>query len=157
MARLFAHKLFYNNKGNKVIIVIRHSKKPAQEAPAGFSNEEMLIVKPGDEIFQEGEGSDFLYYISSGRYSVYHNGTVIGKLGPEDIFMGEMSFLLNNRRSATVRADTEGRLLMISRRSFITVVKDYPHYGIFLSKLIARKLVRANALNAPREALTSGL
>jgi CRP-like cAMP-binding protein len=62
--------------------------------------------------------------------------------------MGEMSFLLNNRRSATVIADTEGKLVKITRRSFVSVIKDYPHYGIFLSKLLARKLVRANILNA---------
>ncbi len=148
MARLFAHKLFYNAKGNKVIIVIRHENQPSREAPEGFSDEELLCAVPGDIIFNEGESSDFLYYISSGTYTVYHSGRQIGKLGPEDIFMGEMSFLLNNRRSATVKAETEGRLLKISRRAFIAVVKDYPHYGIFLSKLIARKLVRANVRNA---------
>lgn len=72
----------------------------------------------------------------------------VGALGPEDIFVGEMSFLLNNRRSATVRAETEGKLVKISRRAFVTVIKEYPHYGIFLSKLLARKLVRANNRNS---------
>ena len=62
--------------------------------------------------------------------------------------MGEMSFLLNNRRSATVKAETYGRLIKISRKAFVSVVKKYPHYGIFLSKLLARKLVRANQMNA---------
>ena len=58
-----------------------------------------------------------------------------------------MSFLLNNRRSATVRAEIDGKLLKISRKSFVTVIKEFPHYGIFLSKLLARKLVRANVRN----------
>ena len=65
-------------------------------------------------------------------------------LTPADIFMGEMSFLLNNRRSATVRAEGEGRLVKIPRKSFVAVIKNYPHYGLFLSKLLARKIARAN-------------
>lgn len=58
--------------------------------------------------------------------------------------MGEMSFLLNNRRSATVIADEDAKLVKISRKSFVEVMKHYPHYGIFLSKLLARKLARSN-------------
>jgi CRP-like cAMP-binding protein len=67
-----------------------------------------------------------------------------------------MSFLLNNRRSASVRADSDGKLIKISRTSFVSVVREYPHYGIFLSKLLARKLVRANARNAEVVAAASG-
>jgi anti-sigma regulatory factor (Ser/Thr protein kinase) len=148
LARHFAKKLMYNEKGNIVIIIIEHDKTAVKNAPVGFSGEEILTVNKGDIIFQEGESSDFLYYIASGNFSVYHNAARVGTLGPEDLFMGEMSFLLNNRRSAKVVADTEGRLVKITRRSFISVIKDYPHYGIFLSKLLARKLVRANIRNS---------
>ncbi len=148
LARHFAKKLMYNKKGNMVLLIIEHDKTAAKEMPEGFSTEEVISVNRGDVVFREKEDSNFLYYIASGRFSVYHNSTAVGNLGPEDIFMGEMSFLLNNRRSATVIADTEGKLVKITRRSFVSVIKDYPHYGIFLSKLLARKLVRANILNA---------
>ena len=53
-------------------------------------------------------------------------------MSPADIFMGEMSFLLNNTRSAMVRAESQGKLVKISRKAFVAVVKEYPHYGIFL-------------------------
>lgn len=148
LARHFARKLMYNKKGNMVVLIIEHDKTAAKDMPEGFSTEEIISVKKGDVIFREQESSNYLYYIASGRFSVYHNSTIVGSLGPEDIFMGEMSFLLNNRRSATVIADTEGKLVKITRRSFVSVIKDYPHYGIFLSKLLARKLVRANIRNA---------
>lgn len=58
--------------------------------------------------------------------------------------MGEMSFLLNNQRSATVLSESSGKLIKISRKAFVEVMKEYPHYGIFLSKLLARKLARSN-------------
>jgi CRP-like cAMP-binding protein len=59
-----------------------------------------------------------------------------------------MAFLLNNKRTVTVTALTKGKLIKVSRKSFINVVRGYPHYGIFLSKLLARKLARANRENA---------
>ena len=148
MARVFAYKLYYNTKGNMVVIIIKHSQSAARHTPAGFSGEELIFTAKGDTIFEEGESSDFLYYISSGKYNVFHNDKVVGRISAEDIFMGEMSFLLNNRRSATVKAEIPGKLLKISRKAFVTVIKEFPHYGIFLSKLLARKLVKANSLNA---------
>jgi len=148
MARAFAEKLLYNKKGNTVVLTVKHDKTATKNTPAGFSGEEMITVQPGDIIFTEQESSDFLYYIANGSFGVFHNDQRVGSLGPEDIFMGEMSFMLNNRRSAEVRAETTGHLVKITRRSFVSVIKEYPHYGIFLSKLLARKLVRANIRNA---------
>ena len=148
MARAFAERLMYNKKGNMVVLIVKHDKGASKNTPAGFSGEEVLHAAPGNTVFKEGEGSDFLYYIASGKFSVFHNVQRVGSLGPEEIFMGEMSFLLNNKRSAEVKAETEGHLVKITRRSFVSVIKEYPHYGIFLSKLLARKLVRANVRNA---------
>jgi anti-sigma regulatory factor (Ser/Thr protein kinase) len=156
MATMLAEKLIYNDIGNEVTMVFKHSPSVTRVTPKGFTGEESIFPKRGDIIFREGESSDFLYYIASGRYSVYHKGRRVGLLDPADIFMGEMSFLLNNRRSASVRADSDGKLIKISRKSFVSVVREYPHYGIFLSKLLARKLVRANARNAEVVAAASG-
>lgn len=148
MARGIASKLTYNSKGNEVTLVIRHNREVVQETPRGFGDSEVVETNRGDIIFREGESSDFLYYISSGQYSVFHKARHVGMLKAGDIFMGEMSFLLNNRRSATVRTEVPGKLIRISRRDFVSVIKEYPHYGIFLSKLLARKLARANSRNA---------
>ncbi|MFW5710773.1 MAG: hypothetical protein ACOCZA_02385, partial [Spirochaetota bacterium] len=46
--------------------------------------------------------------------------------------------------SATVTADKTGKLVRVSRKSFVQAMKNYPHYGIFLSKLLAHKLTRSN-------------
>ena len=148
MARGIASKLTYNTKGNECTLVIKHNKSIEQETPRGFGDSEIVDTAKGDIIFREGESSDFLYYIASGQYSVFHKARHVGMLKAGDIFMGEMSFLLNNRRSATVRTELPGKLIKISRRDFVSVIKQYPHYGIFLSKLLARKLARANSRNA---------
>lgn len=148
IAAMFGHKLRYNSKGNEVSLIIDHDVSVEQEIPLGFKDEQVLIVHKGDIVLTENDPSDFLYFISSGEYSVLHNGSSVGTLNSQDIFMGEMSFLLNEKRSASIRADTSGKLILLTRKTFIQVIRDYPHYGIFLSKLLAKRLVRSNELNA---------
>jgi len=65
-------------------------------------------------------------------------------LTPDDIFMGEMSFLLSNRRSATVVSKGKSVLIRISKQDFVNLIKENPHYGIFLARLLAQRLARLN-------------
>jgi anti-sigma regulatory factor (Ser/Thr protein kinase) len=148
LAAMLSHELKYNGKGNKVALIVRHDTSVEHEIPVGFAKEQVVTVKPGDIVLTEGEPSDYLYYISSGKYSVFHNRKQVGSLSPRDIFMGEMSFLLNQKRSASIRAETAGKLILLPRKNFINVIREYPHYGIFLSKLLAKRLVRSNDRNA---------
>jgi CRP-like cAMP-binding protein len=148
MAGLYAAELRYNDTGNQVTMVVRHDTQVEQEVPSGFAHERVQLVKKGDIVLREDEPSDYLYYIVSGDYSVYHNLKKVGSLSPKDIFMGEMSFLLNRRRSASVRADGPGKLILLTRKNFVNIIRSYPHYGIFLSKLLAKRLVRSNDKNA---------
>jgi anti-sigma regulatory factor (Ser/Thr protein kinase) len=148
LAAKLSSELKYNEKGNQVALIIRHDVSVEHEVPLGFSREKVVTVKKGDVVLKENEPSDYLYYIASGRYSVYHNQEQVGSLSPQDIFMGEMSFLLNQRRSASVQADTSGKLILLTRKTFVSVIREYPHYGIFLSKLLAKRLVRSNDRNA---------
>jgi anti-sigma regulatory factor (Ser/Thr protein kinase) len=148
MASMYASELRYNDAGNQVTMIVRHDANVEQDVPVGFTRGKVLTVKKGDIVLREDEPSDYLYYIISGTYSVYHNLKKVGSLSPQDIFMGEMSFLLNQRRSASVRADGPGKLILLTRRNFVDVIRLYPHYGIFLSKLLAKRLVRSNDRNA---------
>lgn len=148
MARHLSKEIYYNKKGNQVSLVIEHDEQDVQPFPIRFRKEEVLQVKRNDIIVREGEASDYLYYIVSGRYFVYHRRKRVGELNQNDIFMGEMSFLLNNKRNGTIKAADNGKLIRISRKAFVTLVRDYPYYGIFLSRLLARRLARSNEQNA---------
>jgi anti-sigma regulatory factor (Ser/Thr protein kinase) len=148
MASAYAAELRYNDIGNQVTMTIRHDSHREQEIPAGFAHERVQIVKQGDIVIREDEPSDYLYYIVSGTYSVYYNLKKVGSLSPQDIFMGEVAFLLNQRRSASVRADGPGKLILLTRKNFVNIIRSYPYYGIFLSKLLAKRLIRSNDQNA---------
>ncbi|MDC7222824.1 MAG: cyclic nucleotide-binding domain-containing protein [Spirochaetales bacterium] len=144
LAKSISDKLIFNKKGNRVSLVFNKKADLERAAPVGFSMEEEIRVKKGDVVMIDGEVADCLYYITSGKYSVYHKGKAVGTITPSDIFMGEMAFLLSNTRTATVVADREGKLIKIPRESFISVIKEYPQYSMFISKLLAKKLVQAN-------------
>ena len=143
LAKSFGGKLSYNKTGNVAMLTVTHEKTTKSE-PVGFVGEEVLLPQKGTVIFRQGEISNYIFYISSGQYTVYHDDVPVGILTPADIFMGEMSFLLNHQRSASVVADTPGKIIKIARKSFVNSIRQYPQYGLFLSKLLARKLQRNN-------------
>lgn len=145
MTMNFIDTLKYNEKGNAVtfnIMIEREQKK----YPKAFHDQKTVIVKPGDIVFEENSKSNHLYYIVNGKYDVYVKGERIAELTPSDFFLGEMSFLLNNKRVASIKAATEGILIEIPKKSFINIIKRYPHYGLFLSKLLAKRLEKTNKL-----------
>jgi anti-sigma regulatory factor (Ser/Thr protein kinase) len=151
MAASLSHELKYNTKGNQACLIIKYEDTASEfEVPLGFSRAQVVVVKKGDIVIHEGDPSDFLYYISSGTFEVLHGDTVVGYLSAQDIFMGEVSFLLNQRRSATIKATSTGKLIFLTNKTFIKVLREYPHYGMFLSKLLAKRLVRSNEEIAAR-------
>ncbi|MEI6703328.1 MAG: cyclic nucleotide-binding domain-containing protein [Deltaproteobacteria bacterium] len=145
MADLYVHELTYNPKGNEVSFEIDHQKAESNIIPKIFERSEEIIFKDGEYICSEGEESDYLYYIVSGTLCVYSKGKFVSSLTPDDLFMGEMSFLLSNKRSATVVAKGTCSLIKISKQDFVNMIQQSPHYGIFLARLLAQRLARLNA------------
>jgi len=144
VARSLGGKVSYNRKGNVACLQLTHETVEERRTPRGFEAEQVVVAKKGDVVFQQGELSDHVFYILSGQFGVYHDNVPVGWLTPADVFMGEMSFLMNNMRTAAVVCETPGRLVKISRRSFVRTLRLYPQYGLFLAKLMARKLSHGN-------------
>lgn len=148
MVNLYVQGLAYNGKGNEVSFQIQHRRAESNTIPKIFAQSEELKYKDGEVICREGEETDVLYYIVSGTLYVYAKGKLVSSLTPDDLFMGEMSFLLSNRRSATVTAKGSAVLIKISKQDFVNLIKENPHYGIFLARLLAQRLARLNARTA---------
>jgi anti-sigma regulatory factor (Ser/Thr protein kinase) len=148
MANLYVKELAYNGKGNEVSFAIEHRRGESNAIPKIFQASEEIAFKDGEYVCSEGEESDVLYYIVSGTLYVYSKGKLVSSLTPDDMFMGEMSFLLSNRRSATVVSKGKSTLIKISKQDFVNLIKENPHYGIFLARLLAQRLARLNARSA---------
>lgn len=141
LSREYVASLEYNEAGNRVTFIFAHEKADGYKVPALFERDAETRVAPGDVIFEKGEESNFLYYIAAGRYRVTdEQAAELAVLTPNDLFIGEMAFLLNNRRTAGVEALEEGVLYRISKRNFIAAIKKYPYYSFLLCKLLARRL-----------------
>jgi anti-sigma regulatory factor (Ser/Thr protein kinase) len=142
LARQNVERMAYNEAGNEVTLSFRHKRGSLGAIPVVMRDSEVVQVAPGDVVFRQGEESDFLYYVAEGEYRVEVDGVHVANITPNEMLMGEMSFLLEESRSATVIAMTHGRLIRISKEDFINIIKHQPYYGLFLSKLIAKRLHR---------------
>ncbi len=136
----YVENMQYNEKGNEVSFDVDHMNQESNVIPRVFTDQEELTFKDADVVFSQGEKSSHLFYIISGRFEIIANGKKISTLTPADIFLGEMSFLLNNKRSATVIARGDCTVIRISKENFINAIRQEPHYGVFLARLLAQRL-----------------
>lgn len=104
-------------------------------------------VAAGAVVIRQGEPADRFYVIESGRYAVdqLDPGTKLQRrlrvLGPDDVF-GELGLMHNAPRSATVTAETDGRLLALDGPDFLELLNVGP-------ELSGRMLDRYRASPAP--------
>ncbi|MBD3320714.1 MAG: cyclic nucleotide-binding domain-containing protein [Chitinivibrionales bacterium] len=144
VTRKFTRNLVFNDKGNQVRFDFNHQENLGLITPGLFSNIDPQPVRNKEIVFEEGDPGNFLFYIVKGTYDVFVKEKKVSTLSEDDVFMGEMSFLLNNRRSATVIAAADGKLIKVSKKDFIDAIKQKPHYALFLSRLLAQRIQRSN-------------
>ncbi|HEY1265969.1 MAG TPA: cyclic nucleotide-binding domain-containing protein, partial [Candidatus Binatia bacterium] len=106
----------------------------------------------GEELFRQGEPGDAFYLVSGGEIGVYVSGAEDGEkcvavLRAGDP-VGEMALLTSSPRSATVRAEGEGRLLRLDRAHFLKLVREEPDVLLAIAATLSRRLQAALASNA---------
>jgi CRP-like cAMP-binding protein len=82
-------------------------------------------AKAGQVLAREGTPGEEFFIIVTGRATATRNGVVLAELHPTNFF-GELALLDGGPRTATVVADTDLRLLVLSRGEFKQVFKTYP-------------------------------
>ncbi len=142
ISRNMFEDLHYNEKGNEVSFSFQNRNNEVNTVPGIMEPFETLEYKDKQVVCRENEMSNDLFFIVSGRYAVYSGKKLATVLTPNDMFIGEMAFLLNDRRTATVLAVGNCRLIKIPKTAFLTLIRRNPHYGIFLSKMLAQRLLR---------------
>ncbi|MFZ9886016.1 MAG: Stp1/IreP family PP2C-type Ser/Thr phosphatase [Myxococcota bacterium] len=83
----------------------------------------------GKRVMTEGEISDSLYVVLSGRLEVTRHGSHLAELGVGTHF-GEMALLNQRPRAATVVAKEAARLLVMDRTNFNELVRRNPTLGV---------------------------
>ncbi|MFH1060214.1 MAG: Npt1/Npt2 family nucleotide transporter [Pseudomonadota bacterium] len=98
----------------------------------------------GQVILTEGEMGDAMYFVVSGAVSVSKMvedecRMELGTNGPGEYF-GEMALFDNLQRSATVVATQPTRLLMLHKREFSEVVREYPQVALQICTDLSRRV-----------------
>ncbi len=86
-----------------------------------------ITIKKGDVLFNEGDNSDYVYYIQSGHLAIYSTAkkkrVELGKVKSGE-FVGELGVLQNTRRNASVIALEDTSLEQLPQTAFIKKISQ---------------------------------
>lgn len=106
-------------------------------------------LKKGEVLINEGESSNSIFVLRVGELAIYkydkeaalHN--LIGHVQAGEL-VGEMSFLDNLPRSATVKANTDCVLSLINRHDFDKLISSQDALVQTLVKTLSERLRKTN-------------
>jgi PAS domain S-box-containing protein len=100
----------------------------------------LKTYQKGDTLFVEGDESQDLYFLVSGHLEVLKGDKKIAEITEPGALFGELSFLLGAKRTATIQAENEVRVLRIPRNEVSTFLKNFPTVAEKITEIIARRL-----------------
>ncbi|TAE22729.1 MAG: hypothetical protein EAZ92_15505 [Candidatus Kapaibacterium sp.] len=102
------------------------------------------LFPPGDVVFRYGEEGDKMYFVAHGRLEVVNrHEEVVAILEEGDIF-GEVALLLQQPRSATVRAVEYCDVYVLDNNAFQAALMRHPRFGEKLRLLALERQERAD-------------
>ena len=84
-----------------------------------------VVMPAGSLIVDQGQTGREAFVIISGTAVVKRNGKKVANLGPGSV-VGELSLLDHGPRTATVVAESDVTLFVVSQRHFLGVIDDVP-------------------------------
>lgn len=97
----------------------------------------------GTVLVDQGDLGREAFFIVDGTATVRRNGRKVNTLGPGDS-VGELSLLDHGPRTATVTADTDLTVLVLSSREFSGIIEEVPSLA---HKLLAQLAGRVRQLD----------
>ena len=104
----------------------------------------------GEYLIREGSDSDEMYWVLSGKFNIIIKNSkgenvVIGEASPGEL-VGEMSFLDNMPRCATVKAVEESDVIIIPQDLFVENFDEQPFWLRSLMRVLSKRLRSATNL-----------
>lgn len=106
---------------------------------------DILPFPAGSTIFKEGDPGNFMGFVISGKLEVKKKTELKGRevvlaILSKGSFVGELSLIDGQPRSANVTAAKDSVLLILQKSSFDSFLESHPHMGIQILKGINRIL-----------------
>lgn len=99
------------------------------------------VLRRGEMLVRQGEPSDTLYFVLSGRFTVHVDSTAepVAEIAQGQL-VGEIGFFAGVRRTATVMALRDSRVLAITRKRFEEICECTPRIRDAVIMSLARRL-----------------
>lgn len=118
-----------------------------------------LEFKAGESIVRDGTASTEMFVIRSGKVRVFKtvNGekvelSVIGK----NEMVGEMSLLLDERRTASLEAVTDTEIIALDKESVIDEIQKDPKFAMAMMKKMAGRIRELHSVIAKMQGELKG-
>ena len=107
---------------------------------------EVLSIRAGSVLMEQGAEDDDVYLILSGTFRIVANARLLAMRGPGE-YVGEMAAVQpNQRRSASVISTEEATVAKLSREEFERVASRYPVIYQSIAQELSRRLYQRNTL-----------
>ncbi|MGI9508072.1 MAG: patatin-like phospholipase family protein, partial [Geminicoccaceae bacterium] len=119
-----------------------------------------LALPAGRQLFAEGDDSDALYVVTSGRLEIRVASSDAGghrslaQIGAGEV-VGELGILTGEPRSADVWTVRDTELIVLGRDAFDDLMNENPNSIVTLTKVIARRLVNEISSRKHQPAISS--
>ena len=100
----------------------------------------LTTFERGETLFLEGEDTQDLYILVSGRLGIIKGRKKITEVMEAGSLFGEMSFFLGAKRTATVKAASDVKVICIPKAEVKTFLHQFPAVAEAMIKLLAERL-----------------
>ena len=136
-----AHRGVYIDHLQNLTLFVACSRKDLQHIARRAKNAQ---VAAGTAIINEGEHGNEFFVILDGTALVHRDGRKVATLGPGNAF-GELALLGDAPRNATVVAETDAELVVVSEPDFTGLLDEVPGFARKLLAGTAHRLREADA------------
>ena len=99
----------------------------------------------GEIIYKAGDEPDFAYLLTKGEVEIIsEKGTRVGFVNKDEVF-GELSILLNTKRTVTAIALKDSEALLIPKKNLLD---DYNQTSFFIRAILRSTYLRLTNLNS---------
>ena len=109
------------------------------------SEENVVTVKAGDDLFRKGDPAKAMYVVLSGELRVGDGNKVFEQLAPGGL-VGEMALIDHATRAATVTALTDSTLAEIDEKRFLFLTQQTPSFALNVMRVLSQRLRRMDAM-----------
>jgi len=86
---------------------------------------DLLEVPAATTLFEKGDAGTTMYFVLQGSIRLHHGDVVVGRLEAGEVF-GEVAALSGEKRTASVTAETDARMLVLEQQSIYSVLDAQP-------------------------------